>query len=98
MHKILGVWIDHKLNWKLHAEKLTTKLYGKIVLFKKSKNFLNKHSLRVLYQAQVMSLLKYEIGVWGNNLPRKDFKTLQKLQKKCFSILRNCTGLLKLKL
>ena len=50
----------------------------------------------VLYQAQVMSLLKYGIGVWGNNRLQKDFETRQRLQNKCFSILMNCTGLLKL--
>ena len=57
--KFLGVWIDHKFNWKMHAGKLIRKLYGRIALLKKSKHFLKAHVLRILYQAYIFSHLRY---------------------------------------
>ena len=41
---------------------------------------LNQHALKVLYYAQIHSILQYGIVVWGNMINKAQLKRLQKLQ------------------
>ena len=85
--KFLGLWIDSKLDWSVHTEKLISKLFGRIGLLNKCTNFLHAHALQILYQAQVLSHIRYGIGIWGNTVPQKVHKILRKIERKCWSLL-----------
>ena len=51
--EFLGVWIDSDLTWNEHVNKLALKLKSKLGLLRKSKNFLDPLSMKVLYYAQI---------------------------------------------
>ena len=42
--KFLGLWIDTKLNWTEHVNRVCMKLHRHINLFKLGKNFLSKQA------------------------------------------------------
>ena len=64
--KFLGVWIDNKLNWKEHTERLLIKLKQNSHLLYQSKNFLTPHAKKIIYYAQIYSHLMYGLSIWGN--------------------------------
>ena len=85
--KFLGVWIDTKLNWTSHLNKLFIKLNQSIGLIRKGKNFLDTHSLRILYFAQFQSHLNYGLSIWGNMISSTSLNKLQRLQNTCVTLL-----------
>ena len=78
--KFLGTWIDNTLNWKTHLEKLSLRITSRNGLLRRGKNLLNSHALKVLYYAQIHSLIQYGIVLWGNMINKSQLKKLQKLQ------------------
>ena len=46
--KFLGVWIDSKLTWKSHINKLVIKLKQNMHLLKTGKNFMNQHCKKLM--------------------------------------------------
>ena len=81
--KFLGVWIDSNLNWKMHVEKIISKLRKGIGLLNRGKHVLTSGAKKILYFAQVHSHLAYCYSIWGNMIPSTTLKKLQKLQNKC---------------
>ena len=80
--KFLGTWIDDLLSWKVHVSNILTKLNMKLGLMYRSKNFLNRHAMRILYFAQFQSVLTYSCMVWGPMLSEFRLNQLQKLQNR----------------
>ena len=66
--KLLGVWLDDKLKWDTHANKLLNKLKCGIGMLKWSKNLLSNKAKKLLYFGQVHSNLCYSICIWGSML------------------------------
>ena len=54
----------------------------KLGLMYRSKNFLNRHAMRVLYFAQFQSVLTYACVVWGPMLSEQRINKLQNLQNR----------------
>ena len=77
--KFLGVWIDSELNWNEHVNRLALKLKSRLGLLKRSKNFLDPHSMKVLYYAQVYSNLSYCLSMWGNMITKTQMTRLSKI-------------------
>ena len=75
--KILGLWIDEKLTWNIHVDKILTKVCSRVGLLKYSKNFLTTHAKKILYFAQIYSVLTYGIVVWGPMLNQVKLTDLQ---------------------
>ena len=80
--KFLGVWLDDKLSWSTHVAVVRKKLQSRQRLLTRSKNFLSTHCLRILYFAQIQSVLSYGIVVWGTLIKESDLNMLQKIQNK----------------
>ena len=80
--KFLGTWIDDLLSWKVHVSNIITKLNLKLGLMYRSKNFLNRHAMRILYFAQFQSVLTYACVVWGPMLSESRLNQLQNLQNR----------------
>lgn len=78
--KFLGIYIDHNLNWKAHAEHIRSKLnqfsYALYMLAKVS----NIETVITSYHAYAGSILRYGVVFWGNSCLKED---VFKGQKKC---------------
>ena len=85
--KFLGVWIDNVLSWNEHLRQLTIKLKRNLGVLRYSKKFLPKHSLKMLYYAQIYSHLGYGISVWGSMITKEQLNKLSKIQRKAISLL-----------
>ena len=78
--KFLGTWVDQNLNWKIHVDKLALQINSRNGLLKRGKRTLGQHALKVLYYAQIHSIIQYGIVIWGNMINKSQLKKLQKLQ------------------
>ena len=78
--RYLGVYIDANLNWLPHIHHLSIILSKNIGIINRSKYFLNKHSLLLLYNALVLPHISYCCLIWGFTYPSylKKIETLQK--------------------
>ena len=85
--KFLGMWIDDALTWNEHVTKTILKLKSRLNLLNVGKNFLSKHALRVLYFAQLHSVLAYGIVMWGSLTSQGNVNKLQKIQNACVRII-----------
>ena len=85
--KFLGMWIDEKLSWREHTNKLLLKLNANLNLLKVGRNCLTQHALRVIYFAQIQSNLSYGIGIWGSLIPKETVAKLQRIQTTSLNII-----------
>ena len=63
--KYLGVYIDEKLTWSVHSNKLTLLLAKCIAMLYQIRDYVTPHTLNMLYYSFVYSSLNYGISVWG---------------------------------
>ena len=96
--KFLGLWLDHKLNWKKHCTELINKLNQGLNLLRKAKNTLNMLSLLSLYYAHFHSHLTYAMVVWSGMYNKGMLNKLQKIQNKCIKIIKTkqCNSIIKI--
>ena len=85
--KFLGMWIDEALNWNEHVTKTILKLKLRLNLLKVGKNLLSKHALRVMYFAQLHSVMTYGIVMWGSLTSQCNLNKIQKIQNACVRII-----------
>ena len=64
-YKYLGVHIDDHLNWKLHIEKLCSKLSSVCGVLSKVRHYLDRESLMLIYNSLFDSRIRYGILGWG---------------------------------
>ena len=85
--KFLGIWLNDNLSWESHIRQLTLKLKRNLMLLKRSRNFLKKNALILIYYGHFHSHLKYGILLWGSMLNQNQTKQLQKLQDQATQLL-----------
>ena len=85
--KFLGIWLNNNLSWESHIRQLTLKLKRNLMLLKRSRNFLKKKALTLIYNGHFHSHLKYGILLWGSMLNQNQTKRLQKLQDQAIQLL-----------
>ena len=79
--KVLGVQIDEHLNWGKHIESIASKISSGIGAIKKAKEFVDRNTLVLIYNALIQPHLDYCCEVWdiiGKTLSDR----LQKLQNR----------------
>ena len=76
--KFLGLIIDDTLNWHLHVEFLLKRLSKAIYVLRYLKYFLYVETLKIIYFAQIHSLIRYGIIFWGNSAGGSKVFHLQK--------------------
>ena len=64
--KLLGVWIDEKLNWKHHISYVKTKVSRGLFMLNRAKHVLNHDAMLILYNTLVLPHLTYCREIWGN--------------------------------
>ena len=65
-YTFLGMYIDAKLNWKVHIDYICKRVSKFIAILHKLKFSLSIKSLKLLYNAFILSNLSYCITIWGN--------------------------------
>ena len=80
--KFLGTWLDDRLVWTEHVKNLKIKLANLLGLLKRSKKVLTTHAMKMLYYAQINSLISYSISMWGPMVTRCLINQVQTLQDK----------------
>ena len=78
--KFLGVWLDDKLKWDTHVNKLINKLKCGIGMLRRSKNLLSTKAKKLLYFGQIHSDLNYSLCIWGIMLESNLTKKLSRIQ------------------
>lgn len=76
--KLLGIHIDHKLQWDKHIEQLSGKLSSSLYVLRKLKFLIPLEHVRSTYFALFHSHLCYGLLRWGNAANVKHIITLQK--------------------
>ena len=87
--KFLGVWIDEKLDWTEHTNKLILKLKKNMNLLRVSKCFLTVDVKCIVYYAHIYSHLKYSIAIWGHMASKQQLTKLKKIQNEGLRLLTN---------
>ena len=85
-HRLLGVIIDHNLNWQEHVSFLIKQVSSTVFQMSQIKNFLNEHSRRLFYFSYIQSRLNYCSIIWGN-CPPSTIKPLVSLQKRSVKMI-----------
>ena len=79
VYKYLGILIDEKLNWEPQISKMCSKLSSVVGVLSKVRHFLNRNTLRLIYNTLVESRLRYGILSWctASRLQLNRLKVLQ---------------------
>ena len=85
--KLLGVWLDDKLKWDTHVNKMIHKLKSGLGMMRRSKNLLTSKARKLLYFGQIHSNLSYALCIWGTMLQQSLIKKLSRLQKEVIRLI-----------
>ena len=85
--KFLGMWIDQNLNWNEHVSKLKSKIKRNLTILQIGNKYLNSHTKKILYYAQIYSHLSYGLVLWGNMISNTQLNTMQRLQNKAIQLV-----------
>ena len=85
--KLLGVWLDDKLKWDIHVNKLANKLKCSMGMLRCSKNLLSVKAKKLLYFGQIHSNLSYSICIWGTMLQNDLAQKLSKIQNNVVKLI-----------
>ena len=85
--KLLGTWIDDRLDWDVHVKKLIIKLRCGLGMLKRSQNLLTSKAKRLLYFGQIHSNLCYCLSIWGTMIQKKLMDDITRVQKKAVKLI-----------
>ena len=90
--KDLGVLIDEKLTFSKHIQNQTNKANQILGIIRHTFKTLDKNSFLLLYKGLVRPHLEYASPTWNLKL-KKDKDTLEKVQKRATSLVKNISHL-----
>ena len=85
--KFLGTWIDDRLSWEMHTNKILMKIKCGIGMLRQSKNLLTSKAKCLLYFGQIHSYLCYCLVVWGSMLSKQIITKLTNAQHKAVALI-----------
>ena len=82
--KFLGVYLDEKLDWKIHCKKVQDKIGKGNYLLWRHKKVLTKATRKIIYESFVRCHLTYCLSIWGSaGVKNTELnKTLKKIIRK----------------
>ena len=84
--KYLGLYLDEDLNWSIHIEHINNKIIPLIGALFRCRQFLTKNAKYKIYNAYILSILRYLIPVWGT-CGITNFNKVQVLQNRALKTL-----------
>ena len=93
--KFLGIWVDERLKWTTHIEKVKSKIGQLVGVVGRAKAVLGKETLRSLYNGMVLPHLQYCLMVWGDFEASRNLtvgKALLRHQKKLVGMITGQKG------
>ena len=84
--KLLGMILNDSLTWNDHICNVTSIASKRMYALRILKPILPKHSLKMVYNALIRSILEYGSPAFGD-LPRGLNEKLDKIQKRCHSLI-----------
>ena len=85
-HKILGVTIDHNLDWHNHISTLCKRISQKVYQLSKIKHFLDLPSRKIFFQAHIQSSVDYASTLW-DSASANAFKHLHSLYRRALKLV-----------
>lgn len=76
--KLLGFYIDNRLNWKTHVNYVCRKLSRVIFIFWRLKSYVSVELLRLMYFGLFQSHIQYGLLIWGHSTHVQSILLLQK--------------------
>ena len=86
--KVLGVQIDENLNWKKHIEFIASKISSGIGAIRKLKEFVDRNTLVLVYNALIQPHFDYCCEVW-DTIGKVQAERLQKFQNRAARLIMN---------
>ena len=86
--KLVGVWLDDKLNWQHHISQIKNKISYSLIRITRNKKCLPESTRLILYTALIQSHLDFCTIIWGA-AAAKDLKQLATLQKRGIRLVHN---------
>lgn len=86
--KYLGLWIDNKLNWNQHIEKINNKIRKINFTLCQLRNVLPIKSKYLIFNSHVMSSIRYLLPIWGSASNTKKTET-HRLINKSIKLIKN---------
>ena len=86
--KFLGIFIDNKLSWKTHVDKICRVISRNIGVINKLKRYFPHRVLLTLHSTLILPYLNYGILSWGNSQITQSNRILL-LQKRALRIIEN---------
>jgi hypothetical protein len=86
--KLLGLYVDGKLDFKIHIEYLYKKISGKVGLLRRLSKTLYSSQLLLIYKTLIQPHFDYVITIWGSSYSTYVAR-LQRLQNRCVRIISN---------
>lgn len=84
--KYLGMYIDYRLSWDLHVQKIVNKTKYLVFIFYKLSKIMQRKTLMIIYYSLFHSILSYGIIAWGGAYMNQRV-LLQNLQNKILKII-----------
>lgn len=84
----LGLQIDDKLKWNLHVNRVKSKILPYVFALNRTKTFLPKSVLKLLYNSYVISQITYLNSIWSN-APQYKLNELFLIQKRAVKSILN---------
>ena len=82
-YKYLGVTVNEKLDWGVHAETVLSKVNQRMYFVRKLSAFgIDTVLVSLFYRAAVQSLFSFCVIVWGGNLACKECKRFDRVAKR----------------
>ena len=86
-YKYLGVTVNEKLDWSVHANNVLSKVNQRMYFVRKLNSFgLNDILISLFYRAAVQSLMSFCIIVWGGNLASREISKFDRIAKRVTKI------------
>ena len=83
-YKYLGIFIDNKLNWKIHKQYIKKKIKAFIPGIFELKMYFNYKQLLTIFQQNIYPIIKYGIEIYGS---KNENKEMNQIMRKIINII-----------
>ena len=90
-YKYLGVTVNERLDWSVHAEKVLSKVNQRMYFVRKLNSFgIDSVLVSLFYRAAVQSLFSFCVIAWGGNLVRKESERFDRVARRVSRMTAIC--------